>query len=184
MPDHKTPGCLTPCCVCSHLPPLIASIHSIVPLPTCDQWPQKLYWSLVNAIGRFLYHTSKWKRNITGGTTLYLRYTYITPSCIVWGNAKLHIYCIIDFQYPTSDLGCHVTKIAFHISLCHIKQHWEFIAICFFHNSLIIHGIIHQIVFEYFDLYFWLFITIDYDMKTVNNSIKEKRLPLKFSSLR
>ncbi len=36
----------------------------------------------------------------------------------------------------------------------------------FFHNSLIIHGIIHQIVFGYFDLYFLLFITIKYDMKT------------------
>ncbi len=50
----------------------------------------------------------------------------------------------------------------------------------FFHNSLIIHGNIHQIVFGYFDLYFLLFITIKYDMKTaqkvVNNSIKENRL--------
>ncbi len=58
----------------------------------------------------------------------------------------------------------------------------------FFHNSLIIHGIIHQIVFGYFDLYFLLFIRIKYDMKTaqniVNNSIKENRLPLKVSSLR
>ncbi len=59
----------------------------------------------------------------------------------------------------------------------------------FFHNSLIIHGIIHQIVFGYFDLYFFLlFITIKYDMKTaqkiVNNSIKENRLPLKVTSLR
>ncbi len=51
----------------------------------------------------------------------------------------------------------------------------------FFHNLLII-------VFGYFDLYFLLFITIKYDMKTtqkiVNNSIKEKRLSLKVSSLR
>ncbi len=43
--------------------------------------------------------------------------------------------------------------------------------------------IIHQIVFGYFDLYFLLFITFKYDMKTaqkiVNNSIKENRLPLK-----
>ncbi len=58
----------------------------------------------------------------------------------------------------------------------------------FFHNSLIIHGIIHQIVFVYFDLYCLLFITIKYDMKNaqtrVNNSIKENRLPLKVSSLR
>ncbi len=29
-----------------------------------------------------------------------------------------------------------------------------FIAICFFHNSLIIHDIIHEIVFEYFDFDF------------------------------
>ncbi len=58
----------------------------------------------------------------------------------------------------------------------------------FFHNSLIIHGIINQIVFGYFDLYFLLFITIKYDMNTaqkiVNNSIKEHRLPLKLNSLR
>ncbi len=58
----------------------------------------------------------------------------------------------------------------------------------FFHNSLIIHSIIHQMVFGYFDLYVLLFITIKYDMKTaqkiVNNSIKENRLPLKVSSLR
>ncbi len=58
----------------------------------------------------------------------------------------------------------------------------------FFLNSLIIHRIIHQIVFGYFDLYFLLFITIKYYMKTaqkiVNNSIKENRLPLKLSSLR
>ncbi len=57
-----------------------------------------------------------------------------------------------------------------------------------FHNSLIIHDIIHQIVFGYFDLYFLLFITIKYDMKTaqkiVNNSIKENRLPLKVILLR
>ncbi len=49
-------------------------------------------------------------------------------------------------------------------------------------------GITHQIVFEYFDLYFLLFITIKYDMKTaqkiINNSIKENRLPLKVNSLR
>ncbi len=56
----------------------------------------------------------------------------------------------------------------------------------FFHNSLIImiiHGIIHQIVFGYFDLQILPFITIKYDMKTaqkiVNNSIKENRLLLK-----
>ncbi len=58
----------------------------------------------------------------------------------------------------------------------------------FFHNSIIIHRIIHKIVFGYFDLYFLLFITIKYDMKTaqkiVNNSMKENRLPLKVSSLR
>ncbi len=81
-----------------------------------------------------------------------------------------------------------MTKTAFHISLCHIKQHKGFIAICFFHNSLIINGIIHQIVFGYFDLYFLLFITIIYDMKTeqkiVNNSIKENRLSLNVNSLR
>ncbi len=51
-----------------------------------------------------------------------------------------------------------------------------------------IHGIIHQIVFGYFDLYFLLFITFKHDMKTaqkiVNNLIKENRLPLKVSSLR
>ncbi len=45
------------------------------------------------------------------------------------------------------------------------------------------HSIILQIVFEYLDWYFLLFITIKYDMKTaqkiVNNSIKENRLPLK-----
>ncbi len=80
-----------------------------------------------------------------------------------------------------------MTKTAFHISLCHIKQHLGFNAICFFHYSLIIHGIIHQIAFGYFDIYFLLFITIKYDMKTaqkiVNNSIKENILPLKVSSL-
>ncbi len=58
----------------------------------------------------------------------------------------------------------------------------------FFHNLLIIHGIIHQIMFGYFDLYFLLFITIKYNMKTaqkiVNNSMKENILPLKVSSLR
>ncbi len=47
----------------------------------------------------------------------------------------------------------------------------------FFHNLLIIHGIMHQMMFGYFDLYFLLFITIKYDMKTaqkiVKNSIKE-----------
>ncbi len=51
-----------------------------------------------------------------------------------------------------------------------------------------IHGIIQQIVFGYFDLYFLLFITIKYDVKTaekiINNSIKENRLPLKVSLLR
>ncbi len=51
-----------------------------------------------------------------------------------------------------------------------------------------IHGIIHQIVFGYFDLYCLLFITIKYDMKTaqkiVNNSIKENKLLLKVSSIR
>ncbi len=58
----------------------------------------------------------------------------------------------------------------------------------FFHNSLILHGIIHQIVFGYFYFYFLLFITITFDMKTahkiVNNSTKENRLPLKVTSLR
>ncbi len=58
----------------------------------------------------------------------------------------------------------------------------------FFHNSLIIHRIIHQIEFKYFDFDLLLFIIIKYDMKTamkiVNYSIKENRLPLKVSSLR
>ncbi len=60
----------------------------------------------------------------------------------------------------------------------------------FFHTSLIIHGVIHQIVFGYFGLYFLIFITIKYDMdmktaqKIVNNSIKENILSLKVSSLR
>ncbi len=50
------------------------------------------------------------------------------------------------------------------------------------------HGIIHQIVFGYLDLYFLIFISIKYDTKTaqkmVNNSIKENRLSLKVSSFR
>ncbi len=94
------------------------------------------------------------------------------------------------FVHPHSTiahLGCHMTKTAFHISLCHIKQHQGFIAICFFHNLLIIHVIIHQMMFGYFDLYFLLFITIKYDMKPAQKiakySIKENRLPLKVSSL-
>ncbi len=56
-----------------------------------------------------------------------------------------------------------------------------------FHNSLIIHGIIHQMMVGYFDLYF-LFIIIKSDMKiaykTVINLINEKIFPLKVSSLR
>ncbi len=59
--------------------------------------------------------------------------------------------------------------------------------LAFFRNSLIIHGIIQQIVFGYIDVYFLLLITIKYDMKTahkiVNSSIKENRLPLKVNSL-
>ncbi len=43
-------------------------------------------------------------------------------------------------------------------------------------------------MFGYFDLYFLLFITIKYDIKSaqkiVKNSIKEKTLPLKVSLLR
>ncbi len=43
-------------------------------------------------------------------------------------------------------------------------------------------------MFGYFDIYFLLFITIKYDMKTAQkigkNSIKENRLTLKVSSLR
>ncbi len=55
-------------------------------------------------------------------------------------------------------------------------------------HSYILHSIIQQKVFGYFDLYFLLFIIIKYDIKTVpkivNNSIKENRLPLKVSSLK
>ncbi len=35
-------------------------------------------------------------------------------------NIKITPY---DLRDPYTDLGCHVTKTAFHISLCHIKQH-------------------------------------------------------------
>ncbi len=88
----------------------------------------------------------------------------------------------------TADLGCHVTKTALCISLCHIKQHLRVYYYLSFHSSLITRGIIHQIVFGYFDLYVLLFITIKYDMKTaqkiVRYSIKENRLPSKVSSLR
>ncbi len=87
-----------------------------------------------------------------------------------------------------TDLGCHVTKTAFHISLAILSSITGLLLFVFFHNSLIIHSFIHQIVFGYFDLYFLLFINIKYDMKTeqkiINNSIKENRLPLKVSSLR
>ncbi len=81
-----------------------------------------------------------------------------------------------------------MTKTAFHISIYAILSNIKgLLQFYFFHDSLIIHDIIHQIVFGYFDLYFLLFITIKY-MKTaqkiVNNSIKENRLPLKISSLR
>ncbi len=44
----------------------------------------------------------------------------------------------------------------------------------------------NQIVLGYFDLYFLLFITIKYDMKTAKkivNNLIENRLPLKVSSL-
>ncbi len=96
--------------------------------------------------------------------------------------------CVYFKEDTNTDLGCHVTKTAFRISLCHVKQHYGFIAICFFHNSLILHSIIQQKVFGCLDLYFLLFIIIKYDIKTVpkivNNSIKENRLPLKVSSLK
>ncbi len=91
------------------------------------------------------------------------------------------IHCL-HFPNATADLGYHVTKV--YTILSSIKG---LIAICVFHNSLIIHGISHQIVFGYFALYFLLFITITYDMNTaqkiVNNSMKENRLALKVSSL-
>ncbi len=51
------------------------------------------------------------------------------------------------------------------------KCTYRFTGICLFQNSLIIHGIIHQIVFEYFDLYFLLFITIKSDMKTAQKIV-------------
>ncbi len=52
----------------------------------------------------------------------------------------------------------------------------------FFHNSLIIYGIINQIVFGYFDLYSLLFKTIiKSDMKTakkiISNLINENIFP-------
>ncbi len=73
----------------------------------------------------------------------------------------------------TSHLGCHVTKTAFHISLCHIKGLFLFVFSQFTHNTW--HYSSNSV--GYFDLYFVLFITIKYDMKTgqkiVNNSIKQ-----------
>ncbi len=59
--------------------------------------------------------------------------------------------------------------------------------ICFY-KSLIIYGIIHQIVIGYFGLYILLFITIKSDMKTVqkivNNLINTNIFSIEVSSKR
>ncbi len=56
------------------------------------------------------------------------------------------------------------------------------------HNSLIVHHIIHKVVFKYFDLYVLLDITIKSYKKTaqeiVSNLINKNIFPLKVSSLR
>ncbi len=66
----------------------------------------------------------------------------------------------------SADLEYHVTKTACQIGLKHIRHHYGFNGICFFHQSLIIYGTIHQMVFGYFDLYFVLFNNIKNHVKT------------------
>ncbi len=84
-------------------------------------------------------------------------------------------------------LCIHLTKTAFQISLIDIKCYWKLTYISYFDNSLIIHGIIYQIVFEHLDLYVLLYNTIKCDMKTeekvVNNFIDENIFPRMVSSL-
>ncbi len=119
--------------------------------------------------------------------TSILEVSSVRPATFHLFILLIYLYIFLPYNFPIYITADHVTKTAFHISLCHIKQHSGVIAICLFHNSLIIHGIIHQIVFGYFVLYFLLFISIKYDIKIaqkiVNNSIKENRLPLKVSLL-
>ncbi len=73
-------------------------------------------------------------------------------------------------------------KTAFHINLNTIKHNEGFTGICFFHNSLITHSIINQIVFRYQDVYFLFFISIISDNKTahkiVYNLINEHIFPI------
>ncbi len=51
----------------------------------------------------------------------------------------------------------NVTKITFQINLNLINCHYSVTGICFFHNSFIIYRIIHQIVFNNFDLYIYFY---------------------------
>ncbi len=64
----------------------------------------------------------------------------------------------------------------------------RFYCYLFFHNTLIIYGIVHQIVLGYFGLYILQFKTFKSDMTTVqkivNNLINEDLFPLNVSSLR
>ncbi len=58
-----------------------------------------------------------------------------------------------------------MTKSTFKISLNLLSVIKGLLVFVVFHNLLIIHGIIRKIMFEYFLLYFVLFITIECDMK-------------------
>ncbi len=76
----------------------------------------------------------------------------------------------------TTDYGCHVTKTDLQINLNLlniIRVYWylnlkkrALLVFVFIHNSLIIHDIIQQVVFSYFNLYILPFITIKSDMET------------------
>ncbi len=64
-----------------------------------------------------------------------------------------------------------MTRTTLHISINLIKLPLRVYCILFSHNSLIIHSMINQIVFGYFDVFILLCITIKSDMKTVKKIV-------------